>query len=188
MRSLVKRQYRTVTAVEAKSAFPSVRRYRRVPGAERLRQDNQTEVSGRAAHSYLGQLRVLGFTPSRRETDFPRQLGFVMGWRWHLHADQAVMGSFELHRIVYDLASASSRASRDELRQTWAGLSYGPWPSCCTLAAHRGHKTLNPARWPRRRFSQNRSRHTHRCAENLANRGLGVKTAVLRICRAALCR
>ena len=62
-----------------------------------------------------GSVRVLGMTPHRRDPEFLRKLGFVMGQRWQLHIDLPVTESFELHRVIYGLGKSEFRISRDEL-------------------------------------------------------------------------
>ena len=62
-----------------------------------------------------GHVDVLGYQPSRRDPEFLRRLGFVMGQRWQLNVDIPVLESFELLRVVYDLDRADFRRTRDEL-------------------------------------------------------------------------
>ena len=145
MRSVVRRQYRTITAVDAITFAIRAGDVVGFLGPNGSGKTTTLKCLAGLLTPTAGTVRVLGFTPSRRETDFLRQLGFVMGQRWQLHPDLPVMESFELHRVVYDLASASFRTSRDELielldlgdiaRQTARKLSLGQRMRCEFAAA-----------------------------------------------------
>lgn len=62
-----------------------------------------------------GDIRVLGYEPSRREGDFLRRIGFVMGQRWQLHPDLPVGDSLDVLRVVYDLTRDEAAITRAEL-------------------------------------------------------------------------
>jgi ABC-2 type transport system ATP-binding protein len=51
-----------------------------------------------------GELCVLGHAPWRREKAFLRQITLVMGQRSRLWWDLPARDSFELHRVIYDIA------------------------------------------------------------------------------------
>ena len=50
-----------------------------------------------------GEIHVLGFTPSRRQRDFLRQITLVMGQRNQLAWDVPALDSFDLNRAVYEI-------------------------------------------------------------------------------------
>ena len=62
-----------------------------------------------------GEATVLGYTPSRRQKEFLRQITLVMGQRNQLVWDIPAMDSFELNRAIYGIPSDEFRAFRDEL-------------------------------------------------------------------------
>ncbi len=92
-----------------------------------------------------GTVRVLGHEPARREPEYLRRLGFVMGQRWHLHMDLPVADSFDVLRVMYDIPPSVYRESRDELvelldlatlvRQPFRELSLGQRMRCEFAAA-----------------------------------------------------
>jgi len=57
---------------------------------------------------------VLGFTPSKREKDFLRQITLVMGNRNQLQWDIPALDSFELFRAIYGIPQAQFKQTRDE--------------------------------------------------------------------------
>jgi ABC-2 type transport system ATP-binding protein len=62
-----------------------------------------------------GELSVLGFTPSRRQREFLRQITLVMGQRNQLAWDIPALDSYDLNRAVYEIA-------RRDFNQTVAEL------------------------------------------------------------------
>lgn len=82
-----------------------------------------------------GRVEVLGHTPARRDPDFLRRLGFVMGQRWQLHIDLPVADSFDVLRVIYGVPQHEHDQTRAELvellqlgpllNQPFRGLSLG---------------------------------------------------------------
>src|SRR3954463_13024371 len=62
-----------------------------------------------------GDARVLGYTPSKREREYLRQMTMVMGNRNQLQWDIPALDSFELNRAIYRLQRPDYVAMRDEL-------------------------------------------------------------------------
>ena len=62
-----------------------------------------------------GEATVLGFTPSKRQKDFLRQITLVMGNRNQLQWDLPALDSFELNRAIYRLPREDFTELRDEL-------------------------------------------------------------------------
>src|SRR5438105_7559342 len=62
-----------------------------------------------------GDVRVLGYVPSRREKDFLRQITLIMGNRNQLEWDIPAADSYELYRAVYRIPEPEFRRTRDEL-------------------------------------------------------------------------
>jgi ABC-2 type transport system ATP-binding protein len=66
-------------------------------------------------HPTSGDVRVLGRTPHRRESDFLRQISLVMGQRNSLFWDLPALDAFEVNRAIYRIPAATYRAALDEL-------------------------------------------------------------------------
>jgi ABC-2 type transport system ATP-binding protein len=62
-----------------------------------------------------GEVRVLGYLPSRREKEYLRQITLVMGNRNQLQWDLPALDSFELNRAIYRLRRDDFVQMRDEL-------------------------------------------------------------------------
>jgi ABC-2 type transport system ATP-binding protein len=62
-----------------------------------------------------GEVAVLGYTPSRREKAFLRQITLVMGNRNQLEWDLPALDSFELNRAIYRIAPDNFRQILDEV-------------------------------------------------------------------------
>jgi ABC-2 type transport system ATP-binding protein len=61
-----------------------------------------------------GDVQVLGFTPSKRQAEYLRQITLVMGNRNQLAWDLPALDSFELQRSIYNLQQADFKQTRDE--------------------------------------------------------------------------
>jgi ABC-2 type transport system ATP-binding protein len=62
-----------------------------------------------------GEGRVLGFTPSKRQRDFLRQITLVMGNRNQLQWDLPALDSYELNRAIYRIPRELFVPTRDQL-------------------------------------------------------------------------
>ncbi len=61
-----------------------------------------------------GDMSVLGYTPSKRDRNFLRQITLVMGQRNQLAWDIPALDSFELNRAVYQIPPDDFKHARDE--------------------------------------------------------------------------
>src|SRR5206468_5739102 len=61
-----------------------------------------------------GEVRVLGFEPSRRQSAYLRQMTMVMGNRNQLQWDLPALDSYELLRAIYRLHPDDFKQTRDE--------------------------------------------------------------------------
>jgi ABC-2 type transport system ATP-binding protein len=61
-----------------------------------------------------GDVHVLGFTPSKRQSDFLRQITLVMGNRQQLVWDLPALDSFDLMRSIYNIPTQEFIRTRDE--------------------------------------------------------------------------
>jgi len=62
-----------------------------------------------------GEVRVLGYRPFERKTEYLRRISLVMGQKTMLWWDVPAMESFYLHKEMYGLSDALFRESLDEL-------------------------------------------------------------------------
>jgi len=62
-----------------------------------------------------GSLRVVGHVPKERDADFLRSISMVMGHKRQLSWDLPAVDTFELHRVVYDVARADYTRRLEEL-------------------------------------------------------------------------
>jgi ABC-2 type transport system ATP-binding protein len=61
-----------------------------------------------------GNVSVLGFEPSRRQSEFLRQITLVMGNRQQLVWDLPALDSFDLMRSIYSIPTSEFTRTRDE--------------------------------------------------------------------------
>jgi ABC-2 type transport system ATP-binding protein len=123
MRSVIKRTYKTVTAVENVSFTVRGGGIVGFLGPNGSGKTTTLKCLAGLLTPTRGTVDVLGFVPFERNPEFLRQLGFVMGQRWQLNIDLPVLESFDLHRVIYDLDREEFRRSRDELVEL---LDLGP--------------------------------------------------------------
>jgi ABC-2 type transport system ATP-binding protein len=62
-----------------------------------------------------GQVRVLGYDPSRRQREFLSTISMVAGHRSQMVWDVPVIDTFRMHREIYRIAPATYRQRLDEL-------------------------------------------------------------------------
>ena len=74
-------------------------------------------------HPTAGDVTVLGYIPSRRLSDFLRQITLVMGQRNELVWDIPAQDSFELNRAIYRIPFSDYKRTLDELTDL---LELGP--------------------------------------------------------------
>jgi ABC-2 type transport system ATP-binding protein len=62
-----------------------------------------------------GSIKVLGYTPNKRESQFLKQITLVMGQRNQLTWDIPANESYELIRVIYNLSYADYKKTLDEM-------------------------------------------------------------------------
>ena len=115
VRSLVRRRWRHVRAVDAISFDIGPGEVVGFLGPNGAGKTTTLKMLSGLLYPTDGEPRVLGYTPSRRERDFLRQITLVMGNRNQLQWDLPAVDSFELNRAIYRVPREPFRQTRDEL-------------------------------------------------------------------------
>jgi ABC-2 type transport system ATP-binding protein len=114
-RSLIRRRWRDVRAVDSISFEIEAGEVVGFLGPNGAGKTTTLKMLSGLLYPTGGDPRVLGYTPSRRERDFLRQITLVMGNRNQLQWDLPALDSFELNRAIYRVPHEQFRAMRDEL-------------------------------------------------------------------------
>jgi ABC-2 type transport system ATP-binding protein len=117
MRSLVKRRTKAIAAVDRISFDVAPGEVVGFLGPNGAGKTTTLKMLSGLLYPSGGQARVLGFEPSRRESDFLRQITLVMGQRNQLVWDIPAIDSFELNRAIYRIPTDEYRATLDELTE-----------------------------------------------------------------------
>ncbi|MFO0973415.1 MAG: ATP-binding cassette domain-containing protein [Phycisphaerae bacterium] len=115
LRSLVRRKYRQVVAVERVSFSVSAGEIVGFLGPNGAGKTTTLKMLSGLLHPTGGSASVLGFVPWRRDADFLRQISMLMGQRSQLHWDLPAMDSFLVHAAIYRLERGPFRQTLDEL-------------------------------------------------------------------------
>jgi ABC-2 type transport system ATP-binding protein len=115
MRSLFKRQWREVRAVDGISFEIEPGEVVGFLGPNGAGKTTTLKMLSGLLYPTGGSLHVLGHVPSKRERDYLRRMTLVMGNRNQLQWDLPALDSFELNRAIYRLPREDFRATRDEL-------------------------------------------------------------------------
>jgi ABC-2 type transport system ATP-binding protein len=115
MRSLVRRKTRAVQAVDAIRFDIEPGEVVGFLGPNGAGKTTTLKMLAGLLYPTGGEVRVLGYVPSRREKTFLRQITLVMGNRNQLEWDLPALDSFELNRAIYRIPVADFRQIRDEL-------------------------------------------------------------------------
>jgi len=115
MRSFVKRRNRQVKAVNEISFTVGPGEVVGFLGPNGAGKTTTLKMLSGLLYPSSGKATVLGFTPSRRESEFLSQITLVMGQRQQLAWDIPAMDSYELNRAIYRIPEEDFRRTRDEL-------------------------------------------------------------------------
>ncbi len=115
VRSLFRRQFRQVEAVRQISFSIEPGEIVGFLGANGAGKTTTLKMLSGLLHPTGGEVDVLGFTPSRRERAYLRQITLVMGNRNQLAWDIPALDSFDLNRAIYRLPEDFFKENRDEL-------------------------------------------------------------------------
>jgi ABC-2 type transport system ATP-binding protein len=115
LRSLVRRQWREVRAVDAISFDIEPGEMVGFLGPNGAGKTTTLKMLSGLLHPSGGEVSVLGHVPHRRERDYLRRMTLVMGNRNQLQWDLPALDSYELNRAIYRLVREDFRRTRDEL-------------------------------------------------------------------------
>jgi ABC-2 type transport system ATP-binding protein len=113
-RGLFKRHYRTVKAVDAITFSIEPGEVVGFLGPNGAGKTTTLKMLSGLLYATSGEVRVLGFVPSKRAHDYLRQMTLVMGNRNQLSWDLPALDSFELQRAIYAIPEDDFRRTRDE--------------------------------------------------------------------------
>jgi viologen exporter family transport system ATP-binding protein len=114
-RSLVRRESRRVTAVDAIGFSVEPGEVVGFLGPNGAGKTTTLKMLSGLLHPSSGSARVLGFLPWERQHPFLRQMTLVMGQRNQLIWDIPVADSFERNRAIYAIEPGKFRRTVDEL-------------------------------------------------------------------------
>jgi ABC-2 type transport system ATP-binding protein len=100
-KSLVKRNYRTVKAVDEVNFSIQPNEIVGFLGPNGAGKTTTLKMLSGLLHPTSGTLKVLGYEPAKRQYDYFRQMTLVMGNRNQLSWDLPALDSFELQRAIY---------------------------------------------------------------------------------------
>lgn len=113
-RSLFKRTYRTIKAVNDISFHIEPGEVVGFLGPNGAGKTTTLKMLSGLLYPTTGSPNVLSFQPSRRQSDFLRQITLVMGNRSQLAWDLPALDSFELQRAIYTIPRPEFEKTRDE--------------------------------------------------------------------------
>jgi ABC-2 type transport system ATP-binding protein len=115
LRSLVRRRYDTVPAVDGISFEIGERERVGFLGPNGAGKTTTLKALSGLLHPTSGEIRVAGFRPAARESAFLRSIMLVMGQKQQLLWDLPPSETFELNRAIYDIPRPDFRTTLDEL-------------------------------------------------------------------------
>ena len=115
MKSLVKRKYKEVKAVDGITFEIGAGEVVGFLGPNGAGKTTTLKMLSGLLYPTSGEGSVLGFTPSKRDKNFLKQITLVMGNRQQLAWDLPALDSFDLNRAIYGIPEADFKRTRDEL-------------------------------------------------------------------------
>jgi ABC-2 type transport system ATP-binding protein len=123
LRSLVRRRYKNVTAVDHVSFSIEVGEVVGFLGPNGAGKTTTLKMLTGLLYPTDGAARVLGYEPWRRDPEYLRRISMVMGQRSQLNWDLPAIDSFLVHLAIYRVDKARRQAIMDELIEM---LEIGP--------------------------------------------------------------
>jgi ABC-2 type transport system ATP-binding protein len=120
MRSLVRRQYKEVRAVDGVSFTIEPGEMVAFLGPNGAGKTTTLKMLSGIIYPTAGSAQVLGYVPWERANDFRRQFSLVMGQKNQLWWDLPAADSFQLHREIYSIPPEEFTKTVDELTDLFA--------------------------------------------------------------------
>jgi len=117
LRSLLRRRYETISAVDGVSFEVAAGERVGFLGPNGAGKTTTLKVLAGLLHPTAGEAQVAGHVPRRRERGFLRQITLVMGQKQQLLWDLPPAETFELNRAIYDVPRAEYRRTLGELEE-----------------------------------------------------------------------
>jgi len=114
LRSLLRRRYETVRAVEGASFQVAQGEVVGFLGPNGAGKTTTLKCLAGLLHPTGGRVRVLGFTPHQRDREFLRSFTLIMGQRNQLLWDLPALETFQVNRAIYAIPQRAYRAALDE--------------------------------------------------------------------------
>lgn len=115
MKSLVKRNYKTVKAVDDISFDLHAGELVGFIGPNGAGKTTTLKMMSGLLYPTSGEINILGFRPYEKQADFLKQISFVMGQKNQLWWDIPAIDSFNLNKEIYEVPEKRYREVVDEL-------------------------------------------------------------------------
>ncbi len=115
LKALIRRQYKTVRAVDGITASIGEGQIVGFLGPNGAGKTTTLKMLSGLIFPSAGEARVLGYVPWERQNEYRRQFALVMGQKNQLWWDLPANESFRLHKEIYALPDRQYRDTLDEL-------------------------------------------------------------------------
>lgn len=115
LKSLMKRNYKTVRAVDGISFDIRAGELVGFIGPNGAGKTTTLKMLSGLLYPTAGEINVLGYRPYEKKTDFLKQISFVMGQKNQLWWDIPAIESFNLNKEIYEVPEQRYREVADEL-------------------------------------------------------------------------
>lgn len=115
LRGLFRREYQTVTAVDDVSFEIERGEFVGFLGPNGAGKTTTLKILSGVVHPTSGEVRVLGYQPWQRQSEFQRRFALVLGQKNQLWWDLPAYDSFLLNRDIYDVPHDLFKTRVDEL-------------------------------------------------------------------------